>query len=75
MRCACCGTQHQGHLEYLSVEGDEAHRVHVCSECGGYMRTHFNGPESRAAFVPEIEDVMMVKLTALAETGQLKVCE
>ena len=75
VRCACCGTQHQGHLEYLSVEGDEAHRVHVCSECGGYMRTHFNDPESRTAFVPEIEDVMMVKLTALAEAGQLKACE
>ena len=39
------------------------------------MRTHFNDPESRTAFVPEIEDVMMVKLTALAEAGQLKACE
>lgn len=72
VRCACCGTQHQGHLEYLSLEGDEEHRVHVCSECGGYMRTHFTVPESRTAFVPEVEDVMMVRLNALAESGQLK---
>lgn len=72
VRCACCGTQHQGHLEYLSLEGDEEHRVHVCSECGGYMRTHFTAPESRTAFVPEVEDVMMVRLNALAEAGKLK---
>ncbi len=71
VRCACCGTQHQGHLEYLSVEGDEEHRVHVCSECGGYMRTHFTVPESRTAFVPEVEDVMMIRLNALAEAGKL----
>ncbi len=71
VRCACCGTQHQGHLEYLSVEGDEEHRVHVCAECGGYMRTHFTVPESRTAFVPEVEDVMMIRLNALAEAGKL----
>ena len=75
VRCACCGTQHQGHLRYVSLEGDEAHRVHVCSECGGYMRTHFATPEARTAFLPEVEDVMMVKLTALAQAGKLKECE
>lgn len=71
VRCACCGTTHQGHLEYQSLEGDDVHRVHVCSECGGLMRTHFTEPESRTAFVPEVEDVMMVKLSALAASGKL----
>lgn len=67
VRCARCGTRNQGHLHYHSIEGDDAHRIQSCDECGGYLRTVFE--EDGLALAPfsfEIEDVLMARLDAIA---------
>ena len=66
VRCARCGTRMQGKLHYLSLEGDDAHRMHCCDACGGYTRTFFVKPGNAAAYVPEVEDVVMARLDAAA---------
>ena len=68
IRCARCGTQSQTHLHYRSIEGDDTHRLHCCDLCSGYMRTRFAMEGDLAPFVPEVEDVVMVRLDALAES-------
>lgn len=85
VRCARCGTRSQTKLRYLSLAGDELHRVHVCDECGGYLRTYFAGgldsPLARglagapslalaAPFSPEVEDVVMAPLDAVAREAE-----
>lgn len=66
IRCVRCGTRSQTRLHYVSIAGDDAHRLHRCDACGGYLRTFFPGAMSRVAFVPEVEDVMMARLDAVA---------
>ncbi|MBQ9020427.1 MAG: formate dehydrogenase accessory protein FdhE [Eggerthellaceae bacterium] len=72
IRCARCGTQNQGSLHWLHIEGDEAHRLHTCSECDGYMRTVFEGETPTPFTSMEVEDIYMVKLDALALQGDPK---
>lgn len=69
MRCARCGTQNQGHLHFFNVEGDDAHRIATCDECGGYVRTVYQEDGPMAQLYPfsyEIEDVVMAKLDLIA---------
>lgn len=66
IRCARCGTQSQTKLHYTSIEGDEAHRLHRCDACRGYIRTHFALTDDMAPFAPEVEDVVMANLDAVA---------
>lgn len=66
VRCPRCGTRNQAHLHYYNIEGDEAHRIGTCDECGGYMRTRFSGEGDRAPLSYEVEDVVMAKLDAIA---------
>lgn len=68
IRCARCGTQDQAHLHYRSIEGDDSHRLHCCDLCSGYIRTRFAQTGELTPFVPEVEDVVMVGLDALAES-------
>ena len=65
VRCARCGTQNQGHLHYFNLEGDEAHRLAACDECGGYTRTVYQA-DALAPFSFEVEDVLMAKLDLVA---------
>lgn len=65
VRCARCGTQNQGHLHYFNLEGDEAHRLATCDECGGYTRTVYE-QDALAPFSFEVEDVCMAKLDLVA---------
>ncbi len=65
VRCARCGTQNQGRLHYFNVEGDDAHRIATCDECGGYMRTVY-ADDALAPFSFEVEDVVMARLDAIA---------
>lgn len=65
IRCARCGTQNQGHLHYFNVEGDDAHRIHMCDECGDYIRTVFVEDGLRP-FSYEVEEVVTAKLDAIA---------
>lgn len=69
LRCARCGTRNQDDLEYLYDNEDTAHRVHTCKNCHGYTPVAFE-KELRAIAVPEVEEVVMVRLeTAAAERG------
>ncbi|MEI3230831.1 MAG: formate dehydrogenase accessory protein FdhE [Gordonibacter pamelaeae] len=65
VRCARCGTQNQAHLHYYNVEGDDAHRIATCDECGGYLRTVY-ADDALAPFSFEVEDVIMARLDAIA---------
>lgn len=65
VRCTRCGTRNQAHLHFYNIEGDDAHRIATCDECGDYMRTVY----AEDALTPcsfEVEDVLMARLDALA---------
>lgn len=38
--CPFCGTEAQDQLGILQVEGEEALRIDVCSQCKGYLKTY-----------------------------------
>jgi FdhE protein len=61
IRCSRCGTRNQGKLHYFHIEGDEAHRLYLCDECGGYTRTIF-AQNLRVPFSFDVEDVVMARL-------------
>lgn len=65
VRCARCGTRNQAHLHYTSIEGDLAHRLALCDECGGYIRTVYQ-EDAIAPFSYEVEDVVTAPLDAVA---------
>ena len=65
IRCARCGTQNPQHLHYFNIEGDDAHRIHKCDECNGYIRTVFVEDALRP-FSYEVEEVVTAKLDAIA---------
>ncbi len=65
IRCARCGSQNPQHLHYFNVEGDEAHRIYKCDECGGYTRTVFMEDALRP-FSYEVEEVVTARLDAIA---------
>lgn len=65
VRCARCGTQNQSHLHYFNLEGDDAHRLATCDECGGFVRTVYQ-EDALAPFSFEVEDVVMAKLDLVA---------
>lgn len=65
IRCGNCGTRNQGHLHYHHVEGDPAHRLQTCDECGGYQRVVFQD-ELSVSPVMEVEDVVMARLDRIA---------
>jgi FdhE protein len=67
VRCAVCGTRNQQKLHYFNVEGDDAHRIAKCDECGEYTRTVYQD-EELAVFSFEVEDVLLAKLDAVAQT-------
>lgn len=65
VRCARCGTRNQAHLHFHNIEGDDAHRIASCEECGGYIRTVYLD-DALAPFSFEVEDVAMARLDAIA---------
>jgi len=65
IRCARCGSRNQGRLHYYHLETDDAHRLHICDDCGGYTRTVFQ-ENLDIPFVFEVEDVVMTPLDMIA---------
>ncbi len=65
IRCARCGTRTHTDLEYLYDEEDSAHRIHTCTACHGYTPVVFER-EQLVVTVPEVEEVVMVPLEAVA---------
>lgn len=65
IRCARCGSTDQHELHYVHIEGDEAHRIHVCDSCQGYIRTLFQDETDKPISLV-VEDVVMTKLDMIA---------
>lgn len=65
IRCARCGSRTHTDLEYLYDEEDPAHRIHTCSACHGYTPVVLER-EQLVVTVPEVEEVVMVPLEAVA---------
>lgn len=53
IRCAVCGDEATSELQYVHLEGDDKHRLHVCSACESSVATVF-GAESED-FDPDFE--------------------
>ena len=62
------------HLHYFNVEGDDAHRIHKCDECNGYIRTVFIEDALRP-FSHEVEEVVTAKLDAIARDPKFQTQE
>ncbi|MDR2109288.1 MAG: formate dehydrogenase accessory protein FdhE [Coriobacteriales bacterium] len=71
IRCPRCGTSNQGKLHYSHIQGDEAHRLYLCDQCGGYTRTTF-AQSLRVPFSFDVEDVVMARLDQIALNSQLR---
>lgn len=75
IRCARCGTQNPNHLHWYHIEGDDAHRMQNCTECYNYMRTVFENESPTMQTSMEVEDVVMVKLDAIAHDDRFQLQE
>lgn len=71
IKCVRCGSQNPQHLHYFNVEGDDAHRIHLCDECGDYIRTVFVEDGLRP-FSYEVEEVVTAKLDAIARDPKFR---
>lgn len=71
VRCPRCGSQNQGHLHYFNVDGDDAHRIGTCDDCGQYTRTVFY-QDNLAPSSIDVEDVVMAKLDAIANDPRFR---
>lgn len=65
IRCGVCGTQNQRRLHYFNLEGDNAHRIQSCDQCGQYQRVVFQ-EDIPGTLCMEVEDVVMAKLDRIA---------
>lgn len=65
VRCGVCGSHHAGHLHYFNIEGDEAHRIQMCDDCGQYQRVVFQ-EDLDVPVCMEVEDVVMARLDKIA---------
>jgi len=65
IRCVRCGCQNPDKLHYSYVEGDPAHRVHLCDECHGYARFVFVDDLDKPVSMV-VEDAVMATLDAVA---------
>ena len=72
IRCARCGQTNPGHLHYFSLEGDDAHRLYTCDDCGSYIRTLFSEKGALAPVSYEVEDVVMARLDAIAQDPRFR---
>ena len=67
IRCAVCGDEATSELQYVHLEGDDKHRLHVCSACESSVATVF-GAESED-FDPDFESWRCAELmVAYAQT-------
>ena len=55
-----------GKSALLQHRGRWGHRIGTCDECGSYIRTRFAGEGDNAPYSPEVEDVVMARLDAVA---------
>lgn len=65
LRCVRCGSRNPDMLRYTYIEGDAAHRVHLCDECHGYARFAFVDELGKPVSMV-VEDAVMAPLDAVA---------
>lgn len=65
LRCVRCGSRNPDKLRYTYVEGDPAHRVHLCDECHGYTRFVFTDDLGKPVSMV-VEDAVTATLDAVA---------
>ncbi len=68
IRCARCGTRAHDSLRYTHVEHDPAHRLHLCDDCHGYLKSTFEG-EIRHSMSMIVEDAATLELDAIARAN------
>lgn len=71
VRCAHCGERSSDKLHYFHLEGDSAHRLHLCNTCGSYERTVFQ-EDLAVPLSMEAEEVVMAKLDKVALDPRLR---
>lgn len=65
IRCVRCGSRDPAKLRYTYVEGDPAHRLHLCDDCHGYARFVFTDDLGQEVSM-EVEDAVTMTLHAVA---------
>ncbi|PKQ21111.1 MAG: hypothetical protein CVT66_01225 [Actinobacteria bacterium HGW-Actinobacteria-6] len=65
LRCVRCGTRNPDVLRYTYVEGDSAHRLHLCEECHGYAKFTFIDDLGKPVSMV-VEDAVTAVLEAVA---------
>jgi len=65
IRCVRCGSRNPAKLRYTNIEGDAAHRLHLCDECHGYTRFVFTDDLGKEASM-EVEDAVTLALHGVA---------
>lgn len=65
LRCVRCGSRNPDTLRYAYIEGDAAHRVHLCDECHGYARFVFVDDLGKPVSMV-VEDAVSAPLDAVA---------
>lgn len=65
IRCVRCGCKSPDVLRYSFVDGDPAHRLHLCDNCHGYARFTFED-EMRQIISMPVEDAVTAELDGLA---------
>lgn len=65
LRCVRCGSRNPDKLRYTYIEGDAAHRVHLCDECHGYARFAFVDELGKPVSMV-VEDAVTAPLDAVA---------
>lgn len=65
IRCVRCGSRSSDKLRYVHVDGDPAHRVHLCDECHGYARFVFTDELSKPLSLV-VEDAVSTSLDSVA---------
>ena len=68
MACAFCGNDLPGELNYLEVEGDEVHRIHLCHLCRKYLKVIDSRklPEGFPVFL-DLEELTSLHLDIIAD--------
>lgn len=65
IRCVRCGSRSSDKLRYVHIDGDSAHRVHLCDECHGYTRFVF-ADELAKPLSLIVEDAVSTSLDSVA---------
>lgn len=65
IRCARCGSRSERSLRYVNLQGDEAHKLHLCDECHGYTRTIFQSFTTKPLSLL-VEDIVSAGLSSIA---------